>query len=153
MDRARTGLVISLAFAVLALAAAYVMQYGFDLQPCRLCFWQRYPYMAVIVVAGIGLAAGGMRWALALVALLFAVGAGIALYHTGIEQGLFALPAGCAAGPTLTMEAMMQSLGSSPPSCDRPAVVWLGLSLSAWNALAATSMAALALAIWRRSGR
>ena len=40
--------------AAAALAAALISQYGFDLQPCVLCIWQRWPYLAAILL---GLAA------------------------------------------------------------------------------------------------
>lgn len=153
MEVARTGLVLSLAFAVLALGSAYVMQYGFDLQPCRLCYWQRYPYMAIVAVAAIGLVTGRSTIALALVVLLFAVDAGIALYHTGIEQGIFVLPEGCAAEAEMSMESMMQSLGETPARCDQPAFVWLGLSLSAWNALAAAAMTVVPFVMLLRARR
>ena len=100
-----------------------------------------------------GFVTGRLTIALALVVLLFAVAAGIALYHTGIEQGIFVLPEGCAAEAAMSMETMMQSLGETPARCDQPAFVWLGLSLSAWNALAAATMTVVTLVMLLRARR
>ncbi|HEY9164284.1 MAG TPA: disulfide bond formation protein B, partial [Magnetovibrio sp.] len=40
-----------------ALVMAYVAQYGFDLEPCILCLYQRIPY-ALVAILGFA----GMRW-------------------------------------------------------------------------------------------
>ena len=142
----------NLAFVLLlvtaaGLGAAYVMQYGFGLEPCELCLYQRYPYMAAVAVLAIGLALGRPRPALALALLLYLTDAGIALFHTGVEAGIFALPEGCAAagGPAGDLaELKARLLATEPPRCDRPAAVFLGLSIAAWNALLALGLAALA---------
>ncbi len=139
------------------LGAAYVMQYGFGLEPCELCLYQRYPYMAAVAVLAVGLGTGRLQLALALALLLYLTDAGIALFHTGVEAGIFALPEGCAAagGPAGDLaELKARLLAAEPPRCDRPAAVFLGLSIAAWNALLALGLAALAaFALWSGSDR
>ena len=34
------------------LGGAYVSQYGFDLYPCEMCWWQRYAHFAALPFAG-----------------------------------------------------------------------------------------------------
>ncbi len=133
------------------LGAAYVMEYGFGLEPCELCLYQRYPYMAAVAVLGLGLFSGLPGPALALALLLYLLDAGIALFHTGVEAGIFALPAGCAAsGPAGSLAELKAQLLATAPRCDRPAAIFLGLSIAAWNALFALGLAALAaFALWR----
>ncbi|MGY9006863.1 MAG: disulfide bond formation protein B, partial [Alphaproteobacteria bacterium] len=52
-------------FALLLIAAmgilgtALASQYFGGLQPCPLCLWQRYPYVVVIWLAGIGFGLAG----------------------------------------------------------------------------------------------
>ncbi len=136
------------------LAGAYVMQYGFGLEPCQLCLYQRYPYMAAVLVLGIGLASGMLRAALAAALLLYLLDAGIALFHTGVEAGIFSLPEGCAAaGPAASLAELKAQLLATVPRCDRPAAIILGLSIAAWNAVFALALAVLAgFALWRGKG-
>ena len=139
---AKTWLKLLALASALALGGAYVLQYGFGFEPCELCYWQRYPYMAVIAVAAVGVVSRYVRLALLVVVALFLTGAGIAFYHVGVEQGVFALPAGCAAvGAATTVEDLRAQLMTQAPACDQVSVSFLGLSLSAWNALTATSLA------------
>ena len=142
----RTWLILLAAASALALVFAYALHYLGGFLPCQLCYWQRYPYMAVLVVAGLGVASGFNRLALAVAGGLFLVGAGIAAYHVGVEQGLFALPAGCvSAGSATTVAELRAQLASAAPACAQGRVACMGLSLSAWNALAALALAALSL--------
>ncbi len=136
---------------VAGLGGAYVMQYGFELEPCQLCLYQRYPYMAALPVLGIGLASGRLRAALVAALLLYLLDAGIALFHTGVEAGIFSLPEGCAAsGPAGSLDELRAQLLATVPRCDRPAAIIFGLSIAAWNAVFALGLAALAgFALWR----
>ena len=54
--------------------------------------------MSASVVLGSSAGAGSRARCSALAALLLLDGAGIGAYHVGVEQGWWALPAGCAAG-------------------------------------------------------
>ena len=73
-----------------ALAAAYTAQYGFGLEPCILCLYQRVPYAVALGLGLLGLVAlrpAGLQPLLVLIAGLgFLAGAGIAGYHVGVEQ-------------------------------------------------------------------
>jgi len=128
--------------SLLALLAAYALQYLGGFAPCHLCYWQRYPYMAVIAVAAFGAITGVVRPALVLTGLLFLIVAGIAFYHVGVEQGVFALPTGCAsAGTATSIEDLRAQLATAAPACDQVSVSFLGLSLSNWNGFAAAFLA------------
>ena len=152
MTSARAWLALLGLFAILAISVAHALQYLGGYQPCQLCYWQRYPYFAVMAVVALGLAIGRPRPALLLGAALFLVTAGIALYHVGVEQGIFALPTGCAAGAGATSIAELKAqLAAAPPACDQVGLTILGLSLSSWNALAGMAFAVVGLAGWLRT--
>ncbi len=139
---AKTWLKLLALASALALAGVYVLQYGFGFEPCQLCHWQRYPYMAVIAVAAVGVVSRYVRLALVVVVALFLTGAGIAFYHVGVEQGVFALPTGCAAvGAATSVADLRAQMMTQAPACDQVSVSFLGLSLSAWNGLTATVLA------------
>ena len=128
------------------LAAAFGAQHLGGLDPCILCIYQRWPYVAVIVLAALALAVhrvGQLRIALVWgsgAALL--VGAGIAGYHVGIEQGWWPGTDACvgivpvAAGSASDLTA--QLLATPPARCD--VIPWslFGISIAGYNFLATT---------------
>jgi disulfide bond formation protein DsbB len=109
-----------------------------------LCIWQRYPYGVLIALGAIGLF-WQPRAMLVLSALVLLVGAGLAGYHYGVEEGWFALPAGCAAGGDATsVEELRRMLREAPPACDQVQFNVFGWSLAAWNFLASLGLATFA---------
>jgi len=134
------------------LAAALVAQYGLGMFPCELCLFQRVPYGIIALagaVAGMCLKTdGALKRVAVLCALLFLVDAGIAGYHTGVEYGVFTGPSACTnnSNPDATLEEMREAIRNAQlVPCDQPMAHFLGLSMAAWNALAA---AAFALAVF-----
>ena len=123
-------------------------QYLGELAPCKLCIWQRWPHVAAIVLAVMAMTvAWPIRRPLALLgALAMAVGAGIAIYHTGIEQKWWTGPSACTgAVPTgLSAKDLMAKIMSAPVErCDEIPWSLFGLSMAAWNALASLGLALL----------
>lgn len=146
------GLLVAAASAG-ALGFAYTMQYVFNKLPCHLCYEQRKPYMVIIALgllaAVIAKAKPRVSFALLLlsgVALL--VGTGIAGFHFGTEMKWWPLAAGCGGegaipDPNLTMEELMEYFKNRPiVRCDVPGWVFLGISMTGWNFLYTTGLAA-----------
>lgn len=141
----RSLLLLGLA-SLAALIVALALQFLGGLEPCPLCIEQRYPYLAVIAAAALGLWLGRPKAFLALAALILLLELGLAGYHVGIEQGWLALPASCAAlEPATSIEQLRQQLATAPARCDQVAFTLLGLSLSAWNGIYALALLAVAL--------
>lgn len=73
-----------------SLAAAYIAEFGFGLEPCILCLYQRIPFAVALVLALLGL--GFYKWplvghtAIGLSGLAYLINGAIAFYHTGVEQ-------------------------------------------------------------------
>jgi disulfide bond formation protein DsbB len=153
------------AFVALASAAvlgtALASQYIGGLRPCELCYWQRYPYWATIAlgIAGAAIARRSARAAAALAALaglVFLVGAGIGLFHVGVEHHWWAGTSACGAfdGPVTSLEQLRQQLAQAPiVRCDEPAWTMLGISMAGYNMLVSLALAAIALAGARRLSR
>lgn len=138
--------------SVAFLAVALVSQYGFGLFPCELCIKQRVPYALIAIIAlpvammkGVG--AGVRRAVVWLCALLFLVDAGIAFYHTGVELHWFPGPSSCTASTEpQTLEEMRRAiLEAELVSCDQPMAHVMGLSMAAWNGIAALGSGLLML--------
>ena len=145
----RTIAALILAASLGALAGAFVAETVFDLAPCPLCIYQRWPYVATALFAALAVvtAARG-RWPALLVglaSLVFAGEAALAFYHVGVEQGWFEGLAACAgAGETpATLEALRAQLleGPPPPRCDEPAWTLFGVSMAGYNVIYAAALA------------
>ena len=135
-----------LIISILSLTAALISEHVFGLRPCQLCIYQRYPFVVVIGISIAGLMIArhstlGAMGVIALCALTFAVNAGIAFHHTGVEQGWWSsFSAGCKVDvmPTGSVEDILRKLESEPAvPCDK--IPWqdpvLGLSMAAHNTL------------------
>jgi disulfide bond formation protein DsbB len=147
---------LALVLGALAIGGAWVSQLGFGLQPCELCLLERWPYyvgvpLAVLAVVALRSAAPASHilgtWLLALVALVFLVGAGLGIYHAGVEWGFWQGPGACTgqyAAPATT-DDFLKSLEAGPSiRCDEAAIRILGLSLAGWNAVISLVVAAVA---------
>ncbi len=150
-----------LAASVLVVGSAVASQYIGGLEPCILCYYQRYPWYAAIAVALVALVLPGpanrhqARAALlGLCAVLFVAGAGIAAYHVGVEHKIFEGPASCGS-VTITGQSIdalrAQLIGKPIVRCDQPAWTLFGVSMAGYNLVATLAMALIAACFARRS--
>jgi disulfide bond formation protein DsbB len=144
-EPSRACLLLALSGAAILLGAL-ALQYLGGLPPCRLCIWQRWPYVALIVLGLVG-----WQWhprvMLGIATLVLVAGAGLAAYHLGIEQGWWALPAGCVAGgEAQSVEDLKRLLAEAPPACDQVSFTFLGLTLAGWNLVTSLGLTVLSAA-------
>jgi disulfide bond formation protein DsbB len=154
---ARAKVLRAIALVVLAVAAgtiagAWIFE-SMGYIPCELCLVGRVPFYVGIFLAGLTTfaahrgRAGLARFGLALLALVFLVGAGIAVYHSGVEFHFWAGPTECTGALTGALapdDFLAQLKRVKPVRCDEPALLVFGLSLAVWEAVASTGLAALA---------
>jgi disulfide bond formation protein DsbB len=123
--------------------------------PCELCLLQRQPYYYGIPIALVGavMAASGVpswipRSLLLAAGILMLVGAGMGVYHAGVEWHFWEGPTACStsagnatqnAGDLLTQLSTIKG-----PSCTDAALRVLGLSMAGWNVIASLILAAFA---------
>lgn len=142
------------------LGAALISQFVFGLEPCRLCLWQRWPYVATIALGVIGAALPGTAWlrhiCVALAGAAFLVGAGLAGFHVGVEYGWWQGLPGCAApalekGMSVEEVRKLLEARSRVVPCDEPAFTFLGVSMAGYNLAASLGLAAAT--IWALTTR
>src|SRR5690606_34282466 len=93
-------------------------------------------------------AKGSPRLAAFFLFTAFFVGAFIAVFHAGGEQGWWALPATCmGVRGDIDAGSILAQLSApvAAPSCGEIAWSWLGLSMAAWNAVISAGLAVLSL--------
>lgn len=134
-------------FAVLAAALILAIAHAFEtfghLTPCELCLKEREVYWVALSLGAVGVAVTRVSppWLPAVclaLALIFLAGAGLSAYHAGVEWKLWAGPASCTGGlghrvTVADMDRLLRGGATAVPQCDKPAWVFLGLSMAGWN--------------------
>lgn len=131
---------------VAVLLAAFVFQHIGGLEPCVLCVYQRWPWVAVILLGGLSFALGGNRALLAMAVLALLVGAGIGGFHVGVEQHWWAGTAECGgqAGTAQTVaDLKRQLLATEVTRCDEVAWSLFGISMAGYNVILSAGLAVL----------
>ncbi|MCC6598479.1 MAG: disulfide bond formation protein B [Alphaproteobacteria bacterium] len=151
-------LMLSAAISILALAAAFASEAFLGLEPCKLCIYQRWPYVLAAGIAFAGLIARGKypqlpAHALLLSAPVYLLNAGIAFYHSGVERHWWksAIDGCVIPGFGKTEQSFLENILSAPAGrCDE--IPWadplLGLSMANYNI--ALCLALFALCVFGR---
>ena len=134
----------------LLLGGAYLSQYGFGLYPCEMCWWQRYPHFAAIVLALASFAVEPRRLWIAAAALAVLVSGLIGGWHAGIEWDWWEGLTHCAVPVTAGGNALDAVLAQPLTRCDEAAWRLAGISLAGFNFLFSTGAALAALALLRK---
>ena len=125
---------ISLISMISALYIEYVLQF----QPCKLCIYQRLPYLAAIFVSLIGFNYSNNDKILIITIMTFALSAILSGYHFGIENRLFDELSACTNGSSdiLNKSKLLESLNKTMPvNCKDATFKIFGFSLAAINTI------------------
>ena len=133
--------------AALVAGALLAGAFGFQAagyHPCEMCWWQRYPYMAivglVVLARVVKLNVATVIW---LCAMLFAVDAAIAGFHVGVEQKWWEGMTECTSQVSLdgNLDDALNAIMNAPlVRCDEIAWSLFGISMAGYNFLIATGM-------------
>lgn len=143
--------------AMATILGAWFFEYVLGYAPCPLCLQQRIPYYIAIPLAVIVAAGALARWprkfliaGLAAIALALLAGAGLGIYHAGVEWKWWAGPTTCGGGALGELGSAGNLLervqAARVVRCDEAAWRFLGLSLAGYNVLISLSLAAIAAA-------
>jgi disulfide bond formation protein DsbB len=150
---------IALLLPVALLGGALGSQYVGGLHPCEMCYWQRWPHGAAIVLALFAFTAPGTsqrsRTLTLLAALAIAVSGAIGVYHAGVEAKIFEGFTQCTAtGRGLSTADLLKQISRAPlVRCDEVQFRFLGISMAGWNAILSLGGAALILILSLRGKR
>ena len=132
------------------LGGALGSQYVGGLAPCEMCYWQRWPHAAAILLAALSFTAPisspRSRLLVVLAALAIAVSGAIGVFHAGVELGYWEGLTRCTATAT-SLEAI---LNAPLTRCDQVQWSLLGISMAGWNAI--LSLGGAAVILWLNRG-
>ena len=127
-------LFISLISIISALYIEYILQY----EPCKLCIYQRLPYLAAIFVSFIGYNYSTNDKILIIIIMTFTISTIISGYHFGIENNLIEEISSCT-NDSLDISnksKLLESLSKSMPvDCKDATFKIFGVSLAAINTI------------------
>ena len=126
-------------YGVSVLTVAYIFQYGFGYLPCKLCLYQRLPWLVVVILGGIAfLKPEYGRFFIRFAISTLAFGATLAAFHAGMEYGLWQGVKVCSGVVPLAKDSasLLKSLHTKTiPSCNVASWTLFGISMAGYNAL------------------
>ena len=121
-------------FAILfALYIEYILQY----KPCRLCLYQRIPYIVAIFISFIGYNYFKNDKILIVIIIIFSISSLISGYHYGIENNIFKEFSGCTTNSLeiIDKSELLKSLRDNFSNCKDVNFKLFGISLAGINLL------------------
>lgn len=132
---------IALLLPAALLGGALGSQYLGGLYPCEMCYWQRWPHGAAILLVLLAFVrparTSRSRNLVLAAALAIAISGIIGVYHAGVEARIFEGFTTCTAIPTAgsTAELLKQITHTPLIRCDQVQWSLFGISLAGWNAI------------------
>lgn len=143
---------LALAVPLALLGGAYISQYVFGLFPCEMCWWQRYPHFAALVLGAIGLMQPRQQlWPL-LAGIAILISGLIGAFHAGVEYNWWEGITGCATVAEAGSDPLAAILDAPIVRCDVAPWTLFGISLAGFNFLVSTTGALAIFALLRREG-
>lgn len=135
MTKLQKNTLLATVGSVALMLGALAFQYIGGMPPCKMCIWQRWPHVIAIVL-GIIVFFVPKRIIALVAGLVVFVGAGIGVYHAGVEQKWWQGPTSCTGSGLTTSDNLLDF--SAPVKlvlCDE--IVWdlFGVTMAGWNAL------------------
>jgi len=136
----KNWVVIVLLISSIASLSALIAEYMFNILPCQMCLYQRYPYYFIILFSIIYIITNKipLPWYYWINNISFSIGLFFAVWHIGIEQKILPGLSGCSSiiktSQSLT-NLKEQILNQNIIACDEITWSFMGLSAASLNSL------------------
>ena len=122
-------------FSIFTLASAVYIEYILDMKACKLCLYQRVPYIIAVFLCFFGYMNFKNSIWIYLLTLNFSVSLILGGYHSGIENNIFPEFSSCTASNLniINKEELINSLSENLSNCKDVTFTLLGLSLATIN--------------------
>ena len=124
-------------YSLLAIFFALYVEHVLGYKPCKLCLYQRIPYIVSIFISFVGYNYFKNDKILILIVVIFSISVLISGYHYGIENNIFEEFSGCTASTLeiIDKSELLKSLNDNVPSCKDVNFKLFGISLAGINFL------------------
>ena len=124
-------------YSLLAIFFALYVEYFLQYKPCKLCLYQRVPYIAAIFISFIGYSYSSNDKILILIIMIFSISVLVSGYHFGIENNIFEEFSGCTNNnlEIIDKSELLKSLKNNVTSCKDIDFKLFGISLAGINLL------------------
>ena len=122
---------------MLAIFFALYVEHFLEYKPCKLCLYQRVPYIFAIFISFVGYNYFKNDKILILIVVIFSISVLISGYHYGIENNIFEEFSGCTANTLeiIDKSELLKSLNDNVSSCKDVNFKLFGFSLAGINFL------------------
>ncbi len=123
------------------LVGAYIGQYGFNLYPCEMCWWQRWPHFMALAFATAALTSklAYKPFCIAIAAIAIFTSGMIGGYHAGVEYHLWEGITACTSTIQAGNGSYLDKIMKAPMiRCDRTQWALFGISLAGYNFIIST---------------
>ena len=120
---------------IISLISAVYIEYIMEQKPCKLCIYQRLPYLFAIFICFFGYNFYKNFLWIYLLIITFFISTILSGYHVGIENNIFSEFSGCTDLNINLIDKtkILESLNMIPPSCKEVNFNIFGLSLATIN--------------------
>ena len=150
-------LVLILFIIFIILTYAYIIDYQLGYKPCKLCIYQRIPYLiSILLIINFLFIGKYKKMSLLILSLIFIAGTLLAFYHFGIEQNFFKESFACETknlGEKLSKEQLLEQLKQTSISCKDVGFKIMGLSLAAINAIISFLLSVIFIKLFLNYGK
>ena len=124
-------------YSLLAIFFALYVEHVLGYKPCKLCLYQRIPYIVSIFISFVGYNYFKNDKILILILVIFSISVLISGYHYGIENNIFEEFSGCTAITLgiIDKSELLKSLNDNVSSCKDVNFKLFGISLAGINFL------------------
>ena len=124
-------------YSLLAIFFALYVEHVLGYKPCKLCLYQRVPYIVAIFISFVGYNYFKNDKILILIVVIFSISVLISGYHYGIENNIFEEFSGCTANTLeiIDKSELLKSLNNNVSSCKDVSFKLFGISLAGINLL------------------
>ena len=135
--------------SVINLLGAVFIENVLEQSPCRLCLYQRIPYLISIFICFFGFNYYKNFLWMYLLLILFIISAILAGYHVGIENSIFEEFSGCTnENKNITNKLdLLNTLKNTMPSCKNVDFKLFGLSLATINLIISLIISAISITL------
>ena len=135
--------------SIISLLGAIFIENILEQSPCKLCLYQRIPYLISIFICFFGFNYYKNFLWMYLLLILFIISAILSGYHVGIENGIFEEFSGCTSeNINITNKLdLLNTLEKTMPSCKNVDFKLFGLSLATINLVISLIISSISITI------